>query len=251
MDLIPISEVARRARVSTRTLRHYDHIGLLLPTTVGANGLRYYDRAQLRRLQRILLLRELGLGLDAIAQVLAGEQDEVVALRRHHEVLQAEEHRLHRLARTVAETIRELEGGPEVTDLFDGFEARQARWEEDLVERYGEGVRARFAEAREKAAGWTRAEYLDAAAEYDQIDARMAEVLASGAAADSAAAFAVLDDHHAAVSAHWTPSAEAYAGLGQLYVDHADFRARYDRLDPRLAEFYRDAMAAYATARLT
>jgi hypothetical protein len=40
-----------------------------------------------------------------------------------------------------------------------------------------------------------------------------------------------------------------FAGLGQMYVEHPDFRARFDGIRPRLAEFLRDAMARYAAAR--
>ncbi|KTR85509.1 MerR family transcriptional regulator [Leucobacter chromiiresistens] len=68
-----VQAVARAAGTTSRTLRHYDRIGLLPPTRVGANGYRYYDDGALLRLQRILLLRELGLGLDAIARVLAAQ----------------------------------------------------------------------------------------------------------------------------------------------------------------------------------
>lgn len=246
-----VSDVARLARVSTRTLRHYDDIGLLHPAAVGANGYRYYERPQLLRLQRILLLRDLGMGLDVVASVLAGEQDEVEALRRHRQVLQVEARRLARLADTVDRTIQELEGGPEVSDLFEGFEAKQARFEQDLVERYGEGVREKFEQSRTATAGWTRADYAGAQQEYEQLDTRMDAVLASGAAPDSDSAFAVLDDHYAAVARIWTPNAAAYAGLGQLYVENPEFKARYDAVDPRLADFYRDAMAAYAAARLS
>jgi DNA-binding transcriptional MerR regulator len=78
-----IAEVARMSRVTSRTLRHYDDIGLLAPAFVGANGYRYYEQEQLLRLQQVLLLRELGLGLGAIAEVLAGERDQVAALRQH------------------------------------------------------------------------------------------------------------------------------------------------------------------------
>lgn len=41
-------------------MRHYDAIGLLPPTSIAANGYRCYDEAALVRLQRILLLKELG-----------------------------------------------------------------------------------------------------------------------------------------------------------------------------------------------
>ena len=67
-----IQDIARRAGTTSRTLRYYDAIGLLEPSRIGSNGYRYYDQAALVRLQRILLLRELGLGLPAIAEALAG-----------------------------------------------------------------------------------------------------------------------------------------------------------------------------------
>src|SRR4029453_2150920 len=88
------AEVARMSRVSSRTLRHYDHVGLLPPAHTGHGGIRYYERPQLLRLQHILVLRELGLGLDDIADVLTGGTDEVAALRRHHARLLAESGRL-------------------------------------------------------------------------------------------------------------------------------------------------------------
>ena len=59
----PIAEVARMSGVTARTLRHYDETGLLPPARTGAGGHRYYGPAQLLRLQQILVLRTLGLGL--------------------------------------------------------------------------------------------------------------------------------------------------------------------------------------------
>jgi DNA-binding transcriptional MerR regulator len=65
-----IAEVARMSGVTSRTLRHYDQIGLLPPTWIASNGYRHYEEDDLLRLQQILLLRELGLGLAEIASVL-------------------------------------------------------------------------------------------------------------------------------------------------------------------------------------
>ena len=125
-----IAEVARMSGVTSRTLRHYDGIGLLAPAYVGGNGYRYYEVEQLLRLQQILLLRELGLGLSEIADAIGSQPGTVEALRRHHARLLAERDRLGVLARTVARTIAELEGGDPVTqpkinrpeNLFEGFD---------------------------------------------------------------------------------------------------------------------------------
>ncbi len=56
-----IQETARLTGTTSRTLRHYDAIGLLPPSSRTANGNRHYDEASLVRLQRILLPRDLGL----------------------------------------------------------------------------------------------------------------------------------------------------------------------------------------------
>ena len=80
--LYGISDVARAAGTTSRTLRHYQDVGLLEPTRIGANGYRYYDDAALTRLQRILLLRQLGLGVAAIAEAL-DRADDTNALRAH------------------------------------------------------------------------------------------------------------------------------------------------------------------------
>ena len=75
-----VQQIAKLAGTTGRTLRHYDDIGLLRPSRTGNNGYRYYGQESLVRLQRILLLRDLGLGLPAIADVLGNEADAEQAL---------------------------------------------------------------------------------------------------------------------------------------------------------------------------
>lgn len=69
-----IGEFARFTRVSVKMLRHYDEVGLLQPARVDpATGYRRYAVDQLPRLNRILLLRDLGFGLDQIADLLTAD----------------------------------------------------------------------------------------------------------------------------------------------------------------------------------
>jgi DNA-binding transcriptional MerR regulator len=71
------------SKVTSRTLRHYDQIGLLTPALGGRNGYRYYERANSCHAAAILIMRELGLGLDAIAEIVNDGRDQVEALRMH------------------------------------------------------------------------------------------------------------------------------------------------------------------------
>jgi len=75
--MLKIGDFARRSQVSVDTLRHYDSLGLLKPAEVDPfTGYRYYAFHQLRRLNRILALKDLGLSLDQIGLML---EDEVSA----------------------------------------------------------------------------------------------------------------------------------------------------------------------------
>jgi DNA-binding transcriptional MerR regulator len=71
--MFSIGEFARLGAVSIRALRHYDEIGLLLPDEVDpATGYRSYSAKQLRQLNRIVALKDLGLTLGQIRQLLDG-----------------------------------------------------------------------------------------------------------------------------------------------------------------------------------
>lgn len=72
--MIRIGDFSRLAQVTVVTLRHYDDVGLLRPLHVdAATGYRYYTLEQLPRLNRILALRDLGLSLEQIREVLRHE----------------------------------------------------------------------------------------------------------------------------------------------------------------------------------
>lgn len=86
--MFAIGEFARHGRVSVRMLRHYDATGLLEPVSVDpGSGYRFYEAAQLSRLNRIIALKDLGLTLQQVASILddqvsAAELRGMLTLRR-------------------------------------------------------------------------------------------------------------------------------------------------------------------------
>jgi DNA-binding transcriptional MerR regulator/effector-binding domain-containing protein len=96
--MFSIGEFARLGTVSVRTLRHYDEIGLLPPAKVDpATGYRAYSAEQLRLLNRIVALKELGLSLTQARQLMDGitldELQGMLMLRRAQLEQELEEHR--------------------------------------------------------------------------------------------------------------------------------------------------------------
>jgi DNA-binding transcriptional MerR regulator len=79
-----IGDFAALGRVSVRMLRHYDALGLLTPAqTDPVSGYRYYEADQLRRLNRIIVLKDLGLTLEKVSDIL----DDKVSVEELHGML--------------------------------------------------------------------------------------------------------------------------------------------------------------------
>ena len=71
MEEVSIGEFARRSRLSVKALRLYDERGVLVPARVDeASGYRYYDAAQHEAARLVAMLRQLGLPLAAIKELL-------------------------------------------------------------------------------------------------------------------------------------------------------------------------------------
>ncbi|MEE1621416.1 MerR family transcriptional regulator [Zafaria sp. Z1313] len=248
-----IHQVAGIAGTTSRTLRHYGDEGLLEPSRLGANGYRYYGRDELVRLQRILLLRGLGLGLPAIREVLDRPDAVEDALEEHAARLRSERDRLARMIASVEKTITAVRHGGDIMaeDMFDGFDHTAHRAE--VEERWGR-------EAYARGDAWWRG--LDAGeraqwkARVSRLSADWAAAAAAGIAPDSPEAQELARRH-----VDWlrgvpgTPAGTAdgdlkgyLAGLGQMYVADERFAANYGGLDG--ARFVRDALAHYAASNL-
>jgi DNA-binding transcriptional MerR regulator len=248
-----IQDIARLAGTTSRTLRHYDDVGLVKPSRIGANGYRYYDADALVRLQRVLLLRELGLGIPAIAEVLAGQRDDTAALRTHLDWLSHERERLARQYASVERTIAELEGGekPMAENMFDGFDHTQYR--QEVEERWGKDAYAtsdawwRSLSDEDRQAWQAKQKLLGS----DWIEAAQRGI---DAGSDEAQALAQRQFE-------WLrgipgtpggggagPTKEYFVGLGEMYVADERFAANYGGTEG--AAFVRDAMREYAERNL-
>jgi DNA-binding transcriptional MerR regulator len=244
-----IQDIARLAGTTSRTLRHYDDIGLLAPSRIGDNGYRYYDRDSLVRLQRILLLRDLGLGLPAIADVLREQADAAPALRNHLNWLRDERARLARQIAAVESTIQAMEGGEQIMaeDMLDGFDHTQ--YKDEVEERWGK-------QAYATSDAWWRSKSPAEKKEWQELQKQLAADWSDAAArgVDPAS-----DEAQALAQRHFdwlagvpgTPGSDAkgptrayLTGLGDMYVADPRFGANYGGVAG--ATFVRDALRVYA-----
>ncbi len=87
-DKLKIGEFAKQAGVTPRTIRYYESLGLLGPSEREGSGFRYYTEVELARLQKINVLKELGLSLEEIATVIPLYFEDPTGVRGKRKVLE-------------------------------------------------------------------------------------------------------------------------------------------------------------------
>ncbi len=247
-----VARLAALAGISVRTLHHYHQIGLLAPSFTGENGYRYYAEAELLRLQRILIYRELGFPLGQIASLLDAEGGDLqAALERQRAQLLGQLDRYLALVLATDRTLARLRG-EDVKDeeLYSGVvsPAKQAEYEAWLAERYGPEVGEQVAAGSQRIAAMGDAERTWALAEIRSVEEGLAGALRRGISADSPELDSLIQRHRAWVQKGWAQecSPKAYAALADLYTQHPDFVARFEALQPGLASYLAQAMRSWA-----
>lgn len=244
-----VREVARLAKVSVRTLHHYDEIGLLHPRERSESGYRLYGREELLRLQQILFYRELDLPLAEIRCVLNDPQfDTLAALEHHRRALTARSERLGELIETVEKTIRTIRGeGTMLTDneLYKGFSPEE-------IERYQSEAKDRWPveyDAMDRTIRAMSKDQWNAIHDEGGTIAREAAALI-GEDPTSPAFQSVVERHRRWIEHFYEVDASRYSGLADMYVADERFAAYYNRYAPGLADRLAAGMKHYAETRL-
>lgn len=245
-----VSELAKLAGVSARTLRYYDRCGLLPPARVDSNRYRIYGEAQVDRLQQILFYREMGVPLDQIKRILSSPDfDGRMALEKHLKALIAERERVDALIANVEKTLKALKGETVMTDSekFDGFGQKLVEENEKL---YGEEIRAKYGDdaverTNAKVRGMDKEQYAEAERLRAELEDTLKQAFALGDPASPLTQKAC-ELHKQWLCCYYDGySKEYHKGLAQMYVDDPRFTAYYDKIAPGCAVFLRDAVLIY------
>ena len=236
-----VSQAARLAGVSVRTLRYYDEIGLLKPSEVTPAGYRFYDDTAMAALQQILFYRELDVPLEQIGRILtAPGNDRTEALQKHRTLLLMKRRRLDDMLRLVDETI----GGIAMYDKRPAptqadWEAVREQYAREAADRWGNTEA--FLESREKHAQYTPEQEA-------QIQAEMEELFtAFGACAEPEGPEGrdLARRWQAHITRyHYNCTDRILACLGQMYANDPRFGKNLDRYGPGTAQKMSAAIAA-------
>lgn len=239
-----VQALAKIAGVSVRTLHHYDEIGLLVPQRQ-KNGYRSYGEPELLRLQQILFFRELDVPLEDIAKILSRKDFDMSASLKEHRVrIENKKKRLTKLLGTIDDTLAKLEGKKELDPeaLFDAFwEKHETEYAAEAEQRWGHTDA--YKQSKERTKHLTKDDFKKMAKDADVFMKKFVACIESGP--DSDETQAMIQQHYESLRTFYDPSPELYRSLAEMYVADDRFRAYYDKYDPRMADFIKEAMIVY------
>jgi DNA-binding transcriptional MerR regulator len=247
-----VGDVARIARVSVRTLHHYDTLGILRPAGREDNGYRWYVREDLERLQRILAYRELGFELAAIGELLDDPAtDRLEHLRRQATLLDARMERLQKMRSSLYKTMEALQMGidldpKEMFEVFGEFDPTEHAAEAE--ERWGDTDAYR--QSRERTKRYDKDQWQRIAQTSDAIEARFAAALAAGEPPDGSVAMDAAEAHRQHIGRWFYDCSSAmHVGLADMYEADPRFTKHYEDRAPGLARYVAAAIRANADRR--
>lgn len=248
-DRFGVSAVASLAGVTVRTLHHYDEIGLLEPSSRTTAGYRQYTATDLARLQSIMFYRELGLSLDDIAAAMKQSASSRLALlEEQRRLLAAERDRVGGLVEALSRAINAEKSGvmmnpDEMFEVFGDFDPQEHAAE--AAERWPDV----YEQSNQRTAKYGREQWQQAVAEGEAIATEFADLLRSGAAAESGEAVAVAEKHRLSIDRwYYRCSAAQHAGLADMYLADSRFTQYWEDRCEGLALFVHDAIKANAAS---
>ncbi len=242
-----IKKLSQLAGVTTRTLRYYDECGLLPPGYISENGYRMYTSGEVKRLQKILFYRALGMGLGEIREILDSPNDiQLASLKRHLMALREKKDALEQLIDNVAKTIDEEEGIGMMTDQerFEAFKKEKIQQNEttygkELKEKYSgdtlEKSNRRFLEL-------SKEQYQDMETLGIKLQKELEEAVLLGKNPQGETGKQLLIMHRRWLSFTWPSySPHAHLGLIRMYQEDPRFLEYYDKNRPGCAAFLMEA----------
>ncbi len=251
MSLPPltIGRVAALTGLTVRALHHYDDIGLVSPSMRSAAGYRLYTDDDLRRLQQVLLFRELGLTLEIVRGLIdAPPERRRAALVEQRAALHSRLRHGESVLKAVDATLQTLDGDTimQTEHLFDGFDTfHNGEYAEEARQRWGDGDAWKTSQAR--ARGYSKDDWARIQAEADAITHTFIEAMQRGEAADSETAMALAESHREHIDRHHYPCDHPmHANVAAMYTADPRFQAHYDRQADGLAAYIEAAVRANA-----
>ncbi|MFJ4842059.1 MerR family transcriptional regulator [Streptomyces sp. NPDC088746] len=247
-DDLTVGQVSARLGVTVRALHHWDEIGLARPSLRTAAGYRLYTAADLERLHRIVVYREIGLGLDRIRAVLDDSTADVPGALRAQRARVAE--RIDRLQQLGAGLDRMIEAHER--GLLLSAEQQAAvfgpTWDPDgpAEARRRYGATTQWLQFAERSASRGPEEWKTVAEAVAGLDRALGDAMDAGVTPGSPEADQLVERHREVFASYFPLTRQMQVCLGRMYETDPGFAAHYDGVRTGLAAWFRRIVDASA-----
>lgn len=238
-----VHEVSKLTGISIRTLHYYDEIGLLKPSEYSEAGYRYYDHADLEKLQQILFFRELDFPLKQIKCIMQQPSfDKRDALQKQKELLTLKRDRLNRLIELVNQNLKgENHMSFQEFDMCQ-IEAVQKEYAQEVKERYGNTDA--YKESQEKTGNYKESDWKIINEEAEKIYQDFIAVMNQDPKSEEVKKVVAKWQAHI-TKYYYQCTDEILQSLGDMYVADERFAQNINKHKAGLAEFMSKAIKEY------
>jgi DNA-binding transcriptional MerR regulator len=249
-----IGEVAELAKVSIRLLRHYDEIGLLVPSGRSDAGYRLYAHADLQRLQVILFYRSLEFPLEEIQHLMnAPDFDRHAALLQQRELLRRKAVHLDGLLGLIDRTLAELTNATDedthmnTKAMFEVFPELKQEDLDEAEQRWGNTDP--WKQSAERSRKYRKEDWERLKVEAAAVNTQLESVFSAGKQPNSPEAIAAIDAARLLVSKwHFDCSKEFHVNLTAMTTNDERYLRNIDANCPGLAAWMHLAAKANLAA---
>jgi DNA-binding transcriptional MerR regulator len=242
-----ITSLAKQARISVRTLRHYDHVGLLKPSIRMTSGRRIYDDEQFLRLFEIIFFKKIGLSLSKIKELfLTKTYHKAVTsvLMRRRQELAKEIKRLQRHANSIDMTIPYYKNctlsQKERLDKFQSLQNTMKQVEELQFKEFG---KEKIEKGKEKFDALSEEQIEERADRSNKLMKDAIKAIERGLKPDSREIQEVMKRYYDLLTEFNPATKEVFLKLRDIILEHREAYASYH---PNMPEFLYKAMSVFA-----
>ncbi|MFV0439801.1 MAG: MerR family transcriptional regulator [Lachnospirales bacterium] len=247
-----INTISKITGVSTRTLRYYHEINLLLPKRINTSNYRIYGDEELKKLQIILFYRELDFPLEEIQKIVNNKDFDIISsLEKHLELLIIKKNKLENLIKIVQKTILS-ENGEIAMNNEEKFEIFKKSKIEENEKKYGDEIRAKYSnktidKCNDKFQGLSKSDF-DIASKYEED---MIELMLKAMSIDDPYcdfSMQACELHKKWLNIYWHDglyTKEIHKNLVYMYLTDERFKAYYEKNGDWFTEFFYNAILHY------
>lgn len=262
-----IKEFSKLSKVSVRSLRHYDNLGLLAPSVRLPNGYRLYSETDLLRLQQIIALKSFGFELSQVQALLEKEVDTLQHFCAQKQTLKSQITQLENANQTLDALILELENNrsicwDNIVQLIEDYsmsKETKMMWGSDITkqkeyEKYmidcQVATQDQINQCNENSKHWSKDKVEQIRDEQQALLRTLADAINKSLHPQSKEVQILIQKHFENTKHFWTFTKQSYLALAQFYRENPDLEKLFHSHHPKLGVFLSEAMVVFSENEL-